>query len=427
MTTGNHGSSGRICDVPAVRGMSTSPLTSPPPLHHDANMQQAESHSSSPLIPSDTNPSLLIVLNGCLAREGKSIGGGDMVLFKFIRLARMEPDVLIPESAQTFVETRGRKLLTRRNSGVSLPEIIGVFLVRILQAIWRGWRNPRTYDVALAASPYMADVIPVWFWKARHKGAIIYHVIPERQAVNLLTRVRFALAALEQKITMGILRRACDFIVAGNEFTRTQLQARLPGKPIFVLPAGFDAAFIDGIPAEKKDPALGCFVGRMVSQKGIFDLLRVMPELARTNPEFKLVMAGTGPEREAFAAEVQRLKLTNIELAGFISEAEKISLLKRSTYFFFPSYEEGWGIALAEALYCECRCLCYELPHYRSVFGELPVYARLGDAADLLRVFRASGPVPAGQKDFLRRYDDPLVATQLAEHLSNVARMNAGR
>ena len=57
------------------------------------------------------------------------------------------------------------------------------------------------------------------------------------------------------------------------------------------------------------------------------------------------------------------------------------------TFRQFPHdlQEEGWGIALAEALYCECRCLCYELPHYRSIFAEFPVYTRIGDPKDFAR------------------------------------------
>ena len=365
--------------------------------------------------------SLLLSMNGSLASEGKSTGGGDLVLFKFIRLSGMQPDVLIPTSAQKFAETSGRKILTQKNNGLSMPGIVGLFLVRIVQGIWRAWRDKKIYDVALAASPFGVDVIPVWFWKARRKGAVIYHVIPPRKAVNWITRIRFGLTALEQKITMAILRRACDFIVAGNEMTKRELETLLPGKEIFILPAGFDASLFDKIPPQEKNPNLACFIGRMVSQKGVFDLLKVMAELAQTHPELKLVMVGTGPERNFFIAEVNRLKLTNIQLAGFISEEEKITLLKKSSYFFFPSYEEGWGIALAEALYCECRCLCYELPHYRSIFGEFPAYVRLGNAKDFVRVFNQGAALAPGQKDFVRQYDDPIVARQLAGHLTAVA------
>jgi len=370
----------------------------------------------------DSQPplSLFVSMNGSLAVAGQTVGGGDMVLFKFIRLSNTRPDLLIPRSAQGFAVNPGQLFLTRGNGRLSLAGTVALFLARIAQGLYWSFRNRRVYDVALSASPFGVDVIPVWFWKACRKGAVIYHVLPKRKAVSAATFIRFGLAALEQRIMMSILKRACHFIVAGNEFTKRQLETKMPGKPIFILPAGFDAAFIDSVPAEAKDPNLACFVGRLVSQKGIFDLVKVMDELRGSHPNLRLVMAGTGPERDFLAAEIQRLKLNNIQLAGFMSEQEKIALLKRSGFFFFPSYEEGWGIALAEALYCECRCLCYELPHYRSIFGEFPVYVRLGDPEDFVRAFRQSGPVSPEQKTFLRQYDDPLVAQQLADHLTTV-------
>jgi len=364
---------------------------------------------------------LFISLNGSLASKGQTVGGGDVVLFKFIRLSGTQPDVLIPKCARTFIETRGRLFLTSSHSRLTTIRILAVFFIRIIQGVLWSFRNQQKYDVALAASPFSVDVIPVWFWKARRKGAVVYHLIPKRKAINLATHFRFGLARIEQWVMLKVLRRACDFIVVGNEFTKGQIEERMPGKPIFILPAGFNAAVIDRVPPQSKDPNLGCFLGRLVSQKGIFDLLKVMVELSRSHPEFRLVMAGSGPERDFFVSEVQRLRLTNIQMAGFVSEEEKFLLLKKSKYFFFPSYEEGWGIALAEALYCECRCICYELPYYRSVFGDFPVYARLGDPNDFIRAFHQAGEVAAGQKDFMRQYDDPVVIQQLVGHLMAVA------
>jgi glycosyltransferase involved in cell wall biosynthesis len=361
-------------------------------------------------------------MNGSLADKSASVGGGDIVMFKFIRLSNLEPDLLLPRSAQPFVTTRGRSFLTMKNLRPTLPGILTLFPLRILQGTWLGLRNRHQYDVALASSPYSVDVIPVWFWKARHKGAVIFHILPKRKAVNLTTRIRFAIAALEQRISMKLLGWACDFIVAGNEYTKGQLQEILPGKKFVILDAGIDAAVMDRVPAPTRDPNLACFIGRLTSQKGIFDLLKVMAALRQTHPELRLIMVGSGPEKEFLLAEKNRLGLDNITLSGFISEEEKIALLKKSGYFFFPSYEEGWGIALAEALYCECRCICYELPHYRFIFQDYPVYARLGDPDDFVRAFRQSGAVSPEQKPFLRRYDDPLVVQRLVEHLGTIAR-----
>jgi glycosyltransferase involved in cell wall biosynthesis len=379
-------------------------------------------HESASVAPT-ARLDIFLVYNGTTATS-TSIGGGDQVMLKFIRLSGTKPDLLIPKSAKALVASPGKLFLTLGNLPLNLIGIITMFFVRILQGIFLSFKNRHVYDIAVGVSPYSVDLIPLWFWKARRKGTIIYHLIPKRKAVNWPTRIRFALAAVEQRLNMKLLAHMCDFLVAGNSFTKGQLEAAMPGKTIFVLDAGFDASAIDRVPAQPKNPNLACFVGRLTSQKGIFDLVKVMAALQKTDPAFQLVMVGSGPERDFLLAETKRLGLDNITLAGFISDEEKIRLLKRSAFFFFPSYEEGWGIALAEALYCECRCVCYELTHYRSIFQDFPTYAKPGDPEDFLRKFQAiqSHAVVPEQKRYLRQYDDPIIVRRFMDHLEQLSR-----
>jgi glycosyltransferase involved in cell wall biosynthesis len=383
-----------------------------------------ERTSKSAPVAHATSLDLFLVYNGTTADSSTAIGGGDQVMLKLIRLSGAKLDLLIPKSAKTLVASPGRLFLTLGNLPLNLIGVMTLFFVRILQGIFLSFKNKHVYDIAVSVSPYSVDLIPLWFWKARRKGAIIYHIIPKRKAVNWSTRIRFALAAVEQRINMKLLARTCDFLVAGNNFTKAQLESALPGKTIFVLDAGFDASAIDRVPSPPKNLNLACFVGRLTSQKGIFDLVKVMAALRKTNPAFRLIMVGSGPEREFLLAEMKRLGLDNITLAGFISDEEKIRLLKQSAFFFFPSYEEGWGIALAEALYCECRCICYELTHYRSIFQDFPTYAKLGDPDDFLRKFQAiqSHAVAPDQKNYLRQYDDPIIVRRFTDHLERLSR-----
>lgn len=112
-------------------------------------------------------------------------------------------------------------------------------------------------------------------------------------------------------------------------------------------------------------------------------------------------------------------------LKGFVSEEEKYAILKQSGFFFFPSYEEGWGIALAEALYCGATAVCYELPHYRSIFGNFPVYAELGNPAQFAERFLANRTrqAPIEQIDLMRQYDDQAVVQDLVQKLEMLAQL----
>ncbi len=270
------------------------------------------------------------------------------------------------------------------------------------------------------------ELVPLLFSRARRKGAIIYHVIPERKAVNWATRLRFGLAAIENKISMRLIRKICDFIITGNDYAKGQFEALFPDKKVVVLHAGFNTKTIDRVPPEPKDMNQACFLGRLTSQKGIFDLVKVMEIIGQSHPEFRLIMMGTGPEREALVATIEKRNLRSMELKGFVSDEEKYSILQRSGFFFFPSYEEGWGIGLAEGMYCGALAVCYELPHYRSVFGPFPVYAELGNSEQFARGFLENRSRRAGpeQVEHMRQYDDTVVVQDLLEKLEVLSSEN---
>lgn len=65
----------------------------------------------------------------------------------------------------------------------------------------------------------------------------------------------------------------------------------------------------------------------------------------------RIVIAGSGPEREALQAQVQNLGITNVVFAGQVSETEKHALLGTCTALVLPSHlrSEAYGMVLLEA------------------------------------------------------------------------------
>ncbi|MBI3878697.1 MAG: glycosyltransferase [Verrucomicrobia bacterium] len=370
---------------------------------------------------------LLFIWNGTVAGTGKTvlgeIGGGDQVIIKCVNLGGLKPDLLLPKSAAGLVPGAGRLYFSAANFNAGLAGLILLLCWRTLQGIGHALRlRGAGYGFIIATSPFFFDLLPLLFAKAKRKGAIIYHVPPPRKAVNLATRIRFTLARLETIFSLQLVRWSCDFLIVGNDHTGQQLEIIAPGKPWAILHAGFDTKKVDRFPDQPKKMKQACFLGRMTSQKGIFDLLDVMERVAKADPEFRLLMMGNGPERAAFVAELEKRRLANVIVKGFVSDEEKYAILKESAFFFFPSLEEGWGIALAEALYCGCKCVTYELPHYRSIFGEFPAYVPLGDRvafADAV-IANLNSPADPAQKNFIAQYDDVQVVRQFAENLEQL-------
>lgn len=90
------------------------------------------------------------------------------------------------------------------------------------------------------------------------------------------------------------------------------------------------------------------FTGRLVKEKGILALLEAFEKITRENSSIYLFIAGNGPLYD----EILNKKYKNVFLAGKISFAEVISLLKESDIFCLPSDSEGFSTSILEAGVC---------------------------------------------------------------------------
>jgi glycosyltransferase involved in cell wall biosynthesis len=104
--------------------------------------------------------------------------------------------------------------------------------------------------------------------------------------------------------------------------------------------------------------------GRLVSLKGIIYLLRAMSLLQVDFPLLRLEVAGIGSEISALKKETAELGLNgSVKFLGWIPDMKPI--FYRWTIFVQPSLEEGFGIAVLEAM-------AAGLPVIASAVGGLP-------------------------------------------------------
>lgn len=104
------------------------------------------------------------------------------------------------------------------------------------------------------------------------------------------------------------------------------------------------------IPAE--GPVCFAFVGRLVKEKGVSDLLRSAHELAAEGYDFRLKIVGDGPERAALEILVEDLGLKkHTEFTGAVSPASVSSVLTEATAVVIPStWEEVAGLVALEQM-----------------------------------------------------------------------------
>jgi glycosyltransferase involved in cell wall biosynthesis len=124
------------------------------------------------------------------------------------------------------------------------------------------------------------------------------------------------------------------------------------------------------------------FVGRLVREKGIFDLLDAYGALSsELRAAIGLVFVGEGngrPELERRAAEIVP---GTVHFAGFVHREQLPSYYALSEALVFPTHSDTWGLVVNEAMACS-----------------LPVISSgaAGCAADLVEDYWNGRVLPAG-------------------------------
>lgn len=129
------------------------------------------------------------------------------------------------------------------------------------------------------------------------------------------------------------------------------------------------------------------YVGRVVPEKGLVDLVRAFARVHRTYGNATLTIAGSGPVQfvTALRGIAADLRIDHsVDFVGCISEEEKWQRYGEADIFVSPSRMEHFGIAIREALRMGTPCVVYELPALRDLRESSAVrQARLNSIDDL--------------------------------------------
>src|SRR4029079_2845834 len=125
----------------------------------------------------------------------------------------------------------------------------------------------------------------------------------------------------EEKLSMRLIRYA-DIIFVDNKGLKTSLvKMGFDPRKIFVSTNGVDYDAIASVRPVGEILYDGCFCGRLVKTKGIYDLISIWKLVTNLSPSAKLGIVGDCPEYETFSNKIKEANLDkNIILVGFVSE-----------------------------------------------------------------------------------------------------------
>ena len=176
--------------------------------------------------------------------------------------------------------------------------------------------------------------------------------------------------ALVESLKQTFLRNCDGFVVPGKSAREYVQQMGAADQNVFVAPNAVDiAVFGNSESARARAPRLRgelglpdryfLYVGRLVKEKGLLDLLAAYQQLT---PELReqvgLVIAGDGPLRADLEALARSIFPGAIHFAGFVHRDELVNYYSLAECLVFPTHTDPWGLVVNEAMACGLPVIC---------------------------------------------------------------------
>lgn len=242
-----------------------------------------------------------------------------------------------------------------------------------------------------------ADIWPAYFIKSRRKNIVwlsrVYHVLlaPKYRSGNPITNlVAFRL----QRLSFRMMKKRSNTIFSLNDMLDKELQGLGFKRPqLQILEAGIDFAKINGHVAQRKYDFDFVVLGRLAPVKGIYDVLDAWKIVHSKNSELKIAWIGGGDDsiKQNLAATSEKFSFgKSFTYLGFIDKDEVYDILQSAKVFICPDHENGWGLAVCEAMASGLPVVSYDLDIfggvYKKGFLSAPLFDKKTLAQNMLRL-----------------------------------------
>ncbi len=171
---------------------------------------------------------------------------------------------------------------------------------------------------------------------------------------------------IPRRLIRGVIAQSAAMITVSAALKDALLALGAPNQKVTVLRNGVDTALFHP-PADRdalrRERGLTrktlISVGLLIERKGHDRTIEAMAKL----PEFELLIAGEGPERDRLAALIARLSLTDrVRLLGARPHAELPALYGAADASVLASSREGWANVLLESMACGTPVVASNIP-----------------------------------------------------------------
>ena len=150
-------------------------------------------------------------------------------------------------------------------------------------------------------------------------------------------------------------------VIVNSNYMKNELQRLfgLPYEKINVVPNGVNLNLYNGVEKDYNfrrqyaadNEKIILYVGRLVYEKGIQNLIAAMPKILNGYHDSKLIIAGRGGMIDELRDEVRRLGIDNkVYFTGYLSLDKVTKMYKCADVAVFPSTYEPFGVVALEGM-----------------------------------------------------------------------------
>lgn len=274
-------------------------------------------------------------------------------------------------------------------------------LLLLLRAVRYARCAPKA-NVHVAASHFIGDVLACRLVRPRTTMVVyVHHLVAGSQRKPSL---RSAVSVGLEKLSLRLARRARVIFTGSSGAQAALLSSGFRASKLILTANGCDAPA--QLPPRQCGQGRVIYLGRLAEEKGVWDFLHLADVVGAEDPRLSFEVIGDGPARRRLQ-QISRQSNARFVLHGAVSDEQKWRLLRSADLVVCPSREEGWGIAVREALFAGLPVVAYDLPAYEDLSGYVHLVP-LGDRDRLCDTTRQvllgnliAGPVLEPERVFL--------------------------
>ena len=313
---------------------------------------------------------------------------------------------VVPRGPATGVKLRSRFSARTRSPRVLYVYSVDASFVRtdlaILSSISKvepvQFRGKSSYP-AIARGILRADIVVCWFALGFALFSSLVGGIMGRRSVVIsggwdveaIPEIGYGLLQTRWgRVRARAALTAADVVLAFSEYSAGLIRSVAPKAKVKTGPLGVDTeSFRPG----KKDGSVVTIAHinrENLDRKG----LRSFVLAARNIPNVRAIVVGK--QLDDAVDELRRISGPNVSFPGWLPTDELQAVLAKASVYAQPSYTEGFGLAIAEAMASGCVPVVTRAGAIPELVGDTGIYVRYGDIRELSNAIQRAIDSPVG-------------------------------